>query len=214
MVINKNWEKKRVGANPKPKREETIIAMEIAKKTTNIIAGIKPIYWFIENPRGMLRKMPFMRGWHKSSVTYCKYGLKYRKATDIWNNCFEWKPRPVCSSKSPCVARAATGTYYGSPGIRADGSLVNSVHPFVMGEAKGQESVDKHYRRLSLHQQDMGDQVGWGATVRRAIVPVALCEEIIDACEHGLNGTSTIDANDTSVRLPESHGVTNVIGKG
>lgn len=188
MVIGKNWEKKHVGRLPKPKRPQAETAMAIVRKTKDIILQLKPTYWFIENPRGMLRKMAFMQGWLRSTVTYCQYGLKYQKATDIWNNCYEWKPRPVCSPRSPCMARAPRGSRYGIQGVRADGKLVNSMHSLVMGGAKGQESADKHYRRSSLHEQDMGDQVGWGKATRRAIVPEQLCEEILIACESADEG--------------------------
>jgi len=185
MVADKNWDTKRFHA-PKAKRPQTIMAMDIVKKTIDIIKNLQPRYFFIENPRGMLRKMSFMRGWHRSTVTYCKYGLKYQKATDIWNNCYHWKPRPVCSSKYPCHVRAPPGSRYGGPGVRADGKTVNSVHPFVMGEAKGQMSADKYTRRPSIHPEDMRSEVGWGKTTRRGIIPSQLCEEIIIACENNL----------------------------
>jgi hypothetical protein len=159
--------------------------MSLVEKTKDLILQLKPTYWFIENPRGMLRKMAFMQGWSRSTVTYCQYGMKYQKATDIWNNCYEWKPRPICSSRSPCMARAPRGSRYGVQGIRADGKTVNSIHPFVMGEAKGQMSATKHYRR-ALHPVDMRSEVGWNAATIRAIVPVQLCEEIIMACEKEL----------------------------
>ena len=59
--------------------------------------------FFIENPRGMLRKMPFMQGLQRTTVWYCTYGDTRAKPTDIWtNNLYSlfnpdgWKPRPEC----------------------------------------------------------------------------------------------------------------------
>lgn len=51
-----------------------------------LIQQLKPKYWFIENPRGAMRKMHFMRGLPRYTVTYCQYGKRYMKPTDIWTN--------------------------------------------------------------------------------------------------------------------------------
>jgi site-specific DNA-cytosine methylase len=57
----------------------------------------------IENPRGMMRKMPFMRGIPRTTVWYCRYGDSRAKPTDFWsNNIYSlfnntgWSPRPQC----------------------------------------------------------------------------------------------------------------------
>jgi site-specific DNA-cytosine methylase len=57
----------------------------------------------IENPRGMMRKMPFMIGIPRTTVWYCTYGDDRAKPTDIWsNNIYSlfnqsgWIPRPEC----------------------------------------------------------------------------------------------------------------------
>lgn len=60
--------------------------------------------FYIENPRGMLRKMPFMKQFDRATVWYCRYGDFRAKPTDIWsNNIYNpmfnqtgWKPRPEC----------------------------------------------------------------------------------------------------------------------
>ena len=52
--------------------------------------------FFIENPRGMLRKMPFMQNFKRHTVWYCQYGDDRAKPTDIWTNSKDWKPRPIC----------------------------------------------------------------------------------------------------------------------
>ena len=174
MVIGKNWEN-RPFKQPRPKRPQTIIAMDIAKKTIDIIRELKPKYYFIENPRAMLRKMPFMKGWHKSTVTYCQYGLEYQKATDIWNNCYAWKPRPVCGPNSPCHVRAPRSSRNGLQGVGMGKNHKATIHPTEMSYVGKQ--------RNSLHPKDMKQEPGWGKAAQRAIVPPALCEEIIIACE-------------------------------
>jgi len=54
------------------------------------------LVFFIENPRGMLRKMPFMKDFNRHTVWYCQYGDSRAKPTDIWTNSKTWKPRPAC----------------------------------------------------------------------------------------------------------------------
>ena len=54
--------------------------------------------FFIENPRGMLRKMPFMQEFRRHTVWYCQYGDDRAKPTDIWTNSETWKPRPMCKN--------------------------------------------------------------------------------------------------------------------
>lgn len=52
--------------------------------------------FFIENPRGMLRHMPFMKEFNRHTVWYCKYGDDRAKPTDIWTNSKTWTPREEC----------------------------------------------------------------------------------------------------------------------
>jgi hypothetical protein len=52
--------------------------------------------FFIENPRGMLRHMPFMQEFNRHTVWYCKYGDDRAKPTDIWTNSKTWTPREEC----------------------------------------------------------------------------------------------------------------------
>src|SRR3990167_3554246 len=55
-----------------------------------------------ENPRGVLRKMPFMKDFIRHTVSYCQYGDNRMKPTDIWTNALFWKPKPICKNGSPC----------------------------------------------------------------------------------------------------------------
>ena len=159
MVIGKNWIKNPDGTYT-PKRPQTIEAMEIAQRGLDIIRVLRPKFFFIENPRAMLRKMPFMADLTRKTVTYCQYGLPYQKATDIWTNCDAWKPKPACSPRSPCHQRAPRGAH---AGLQAVGRYTG-------------------LRRTSLHPRDMGNESHVAASLR-AVVPPMLCEEILIACE-------------------------------
>lgn len=49
-----------------------------------------------ENPRGMLRHMPFMQEFKRHTVWYCQYGDDRAKPTDIWTNLKSWNPKEMC----------------------------------------------------------------------------------------------------------------------
>ena len=59
--------------------------------------SIKPnLVFFIENPRGIMRHMDFMKEFKRHTIWYCKYGDNRAKPTDIWTNSKTWVPRPPC----------------------------------------------------------------------------------------------------------------------
>ena len=108
-------------------RNNTEPKSEYAKKcdTTNqhFISLIKEwleinpdMVFFIENPRGMLRKMPWMQEFKRHTIWYCVYGDERAKPTDIWTNSDKWIPRPVCHNGNkechhvPAPRGSKTGT--------------------------------------------------------------------------------------------------------
>lgn len=111
----RHWLRTPSGHIPKSKKARECIAL--AKKCLEIIEHYKPKYWFIENPRGMLRKMPFMEGLERHTVTYCQYGDKRMKPTDIWTNSTKWKPRPMCKPKARCHVASPRGSKNGTQGL-------------------------------------------------------------------------------------------------
>ncbi len=118
-VIGRNW-----NYDKSPKTDSARMAMKLAIKTISMIEDIQPKYWFIENPRGMLRKMPFMeeflirQGGVRHTVSYCQYGDTRQKPTDIWTNCREWKPKQMCKPGSKCHVSAPRGSRTGTQGLK------------------------------------------------------------------------------------------------
>lgn len=75
------------------------------------------LVYYIENPRGMLRKMDFMKRHPiRHTVTYCQYGDTRMKPTDIWTNDLRWNPRPMCKNGAPCHEPAPRGSQTGTQG--------------------------------------------------------------------------------------------------
>lgn len=81
-AIGKHWHK---GTNI-PKTEETQKALELLEYTVQLIKDLNPEYYFIENPRGKMRKVDVMQDLPRYTVTYCQYGDTRMKPTDIWTN--------------------------------------------------------------------------------------------------------------------------------
>ena len=98
----------------------------------NLILLLRPKYWFIENPRGGMRKMNFMHGLPRYTVTYCQYGDTRMKPTDIWTNHPEPKFKPMCKNGDPCHTAAPRGAKTGTQGLK--GSRERSVIPAALCE--------------------------------------------------------------------------------
>ena len=107
-----------------PQTQKAQLGIDIVKKTLAIIEHFKPKYWFIENPRGMLRKQDFMieavtkLGGVRNTVTYCQYGDYRMKPTDIWTNlnaqdALAWEPRAMCKRGAPCHEASPRGSQKG-----------------------------------------------------------------------------------------------------
>ena len=58
-------------------------------------------YYYVENPRGRMRHMPFVKGRKRFGITYCSYGRPSMKPTDIWTNHPNPEFKPMCSTKNP-----------------------------------------------------------------------------------------------------------------
>jgi site-specific DNA-cytosine methylase len=115
----------------KPKTENCLKGIQMVKKTLEIINFFKPKYWYIENPRGLLRKMDFMQNiGTRHTVTYCQYGDIRMKPTDIWTNNLNWKPRQMCKNGMPCHESAPRGSRTGTQGIK--GNYLRSVVPYEL----------------------------------------------------------------------------------
>lgn len=83
-----------------------------------LIRELDPKYFFIENPRGGMRKMEWMQGLPRYTVTYCQYGEERMKPTDIWTNHPNPKFKPPCKNGDPCHVPAPRGARTGTQGIK------------------------------------------------------------------------------------------------
>lgn len=91
---------------------------EANKHVLQLIDELNPMFWFIENPRGGMRKMDFMKYLPRYTVTYCQYGDKRMKPTDIWTNHPCPKFKPPCKNGDPCHEAAPRGSKTGTQGLK------------------------------------------------------------------------------------------------
>ncbi len=110
--ISKNWNK-----DGTPKNEETKKAVKLIKKTFDLIDKINPDFFFLENPRGMLRKIAWMKDDLRKTVTYCQYGDTRMKPTDIWTD-LDWEGKS-CKNGDSCHVSAPRGSRTGTQGIKS-----------------------------------------------------------------------------------------------
>lgn len=118
--IGKNWNQDKT-----PKSENALLGLKLLEKTIELISNNNIGFWFIENPRGMMRividnlfKKYNITNYKRVTVSYCQYGDDRMKPTDIWTNCLNWNPKPLCKPKSDCHVSAPRGSKTGTQGLK------------------------------------------------------------------------------------------------
>lgn len=108
----------KVGEKLVPKTSYAIYCDLTNNHLRALIDIINPSLYFIENPRGGMRKMPFVEGLPRYTVTYCQYGDNRMKPTDIWTN----HPNPnfklPCHNGDNCHISAPRGSKTGTQGLK------------------------------------------------------------------------------------------------
>ena len=129
----------------------------VNQNVLQLIRDLNPRYWFIENPRGGMRKMAWMQSLPRYTVTYCQYELdkpaneRRMKPTDIWTNHLDPQFKPMCKNGDPCHERSPRGQTVKK--LRAQGVDIK----------KGGVEVQRN-------------------SIERGIIPAALCNHIVDIC--------------------------------
>jgi len=77
--IGRYWAK--VGGISIPNTPQTVERIHLVYHTLWLINKLGPTWWFLENPRGMLRNVI---GRPTGTITYCQYGGRFMKPTDLW----------------------------------------------------------------------------------------------------------------------------------
>tara|TARA_R110000822_G_scaffold839_7_gene3700 strand:+ start:293 stop:919 length:627 start_codon:yes stop_codon:yes gene_type:complete len=116
-----------------PKTPEATYNQQLVWKTREIIDELNPRKgYLIENPRGVLRKLPPVRGLLRHTVTYCQYGDDRMKPTDLWGSVPGWTPRTMCKNGDPCHVAAPRGSRTGTQGRK--GTKERSMVPYELSQ--------------------------------------------------------------------------------
>lgn len=116
-AISKHRKKNPITRNLDPISDYVKFCDEVNIHVLELIKELNPKLFFIENPRGGLCSMNWMKEYPKHLVTYCQYGYPYMKPTHIFTN----HPNPQfkhCKNGDLCHERAPRGTRQGLQKIK------------------------------------------------------------------------------------------------
>lgn len=121
MQIGRNW-----NHDHTPKNDKARAGLLLLERTIAIIEAIDPQFFIIENPVGKMRRMPQLAHLDRRNVTYCQYGEKRMKPTDLWGG---FPPslelKLACKNGMPCHQSSPRGSTNGTQGMgSADGAKI------------------------------------------------------------------------------------------
>lgn len=103
------------------KSEKAKLHDKYLHKMLELIEELNPKLYFIENPRGGMRKAEMMQEMNKNgryTLTYCGYGDRRMKPTDLWTNHPNPKFKPPCKNGDKCHEAAPRGSRTGTQGLK------------------------------------------------------------------------------------------------
>lgn len=113
-----------------PKSDTARTGLALLEETVRFCEATR-VPFLIENPRGLMRKMECVQHLPRRTVTYCQYGQRNMKPTDLFGPGPDgWIPRPPCKNGWPCHDAAPRGAKTGTQGIK--GYSERSVIPYEL----------------------------------------------------------------------------------
>ena len=129
-AISHHRRKNPITGNLDPVSDYAKFCDAVDQHVLELIRELNPKYYFIENPRGGMRKMTWMAGLPRYTVTYCQYGDTRMKPTDIWTNHPAPEFKPMCHNGDKCHEPAPRGSRTCTQGLK--GSKERSVIPLEL----------------------------------------------------------------------------------
>ncbi len=117
-AISHHRRKDAITGNLEPISEYAKFCDTVDQNVLKLIEELKPTFYFIENPRGGMRKMSWMQGIPRYTVTYCQYGETRMKPTDIWTNHPNPQFKPACKNGDSCHEKAPRGSQTGTQRLK------------------------------------------------------------------------------------------------
>lgn len=171
-----------------PKTVEAKESIALVMHTLDVIRGLALPIWWLENPRGVLRKMPFMNKYPRQTITHCRYDHGAMKATDLWGIHGNWQPRPMChnaTKKSQLfedTEKLPIGTYARAP----KGDIVlhfpDGTERLATGIVRVEGPDGKVCHPVAPRGAKTGTQ-GFATAAERAVIPYELSKDVCLALE-------------------------------
>lgn len=128
----------------RPATDDAREAIALVYHTLGLIKAIDPGYWFLENPRAMLRTV---LGRPTGTIHYCQYGHDWQKPTDLWGDHppgFEYRtcsPGDGCHEAAPRGFDSGTAAHVRSPAERAKVPRGVSEHVLQAVDGRGEQTT-------------------------------------------------------------------------
>lgn len=169
-AIGRNWNQE----DRSPKTESARLAQRLVLHTLRMIEELEPTWWFIENPRGNLRRMPFMAA--HLTENHPEHRNDKRDIVE-WN-----QDRKVTDLTTGLVyRRTITYCQYGDTRMKPTDIWTNA--PWWKPRPLCSPGADCHV--AAPRGSKTGTQ-GIGTYKDRSRIPPALFEEIITQMKHGI----------------------------
>lgn len=114
--VSTHWNKDKT-----PKSEECKNNIRLLAHTIQLIEILKPKYYVIENPTGMMRKIieeMNLSNYKRYEITQCQYGHPNMKPTDLYGHLPPYFDVRKCKNGSSCHEAAPRGSKTGTQGIK------------------------------------------------------------------------------------------------
>ena len=182
----------------KPKDDRTRLGIRLVMHTVGLIHNIDPAFWVIENPRAVLRKLYLIPG-ERQTVTYCQYGGRFRKPTDLWGG---FPPslvlRRMCRNGDPCHVSAPRGS---TTGVQGSAVLVDvePIEPQDVSRIKSRPTRGGLSAQKDITRQIYGTSDASRLAALRAEIPYELALDVCLAAER--DHAAGLRASDYTGRL-------------
>ena len=157
-------------------RRDLGLGMSLIEKTIEILEWLlhrnPKLIYTIENPRGLMRKLPMMTQFKRITTSYCMYSYPYMKPTDFWYGGFDLKLKM-------CSLRNKKGGYPDACKFRKDN---NMNHPVRIGWSSDNQTQDGKYFS-QLKKDNPIKYKNYNGTFFRYRIPKPLIESIITQLE-------------------------------
>lgn len=131
-AISKHRRKNKETGNLDPITDYAKKCDEVNQHCLKLVEELQPKCFFIENPRGGMRSMSWMKDIPRYTVTFCQYGDFRMKPTDLWTNHPNPQFKPPCKNGDPCHESAPRGSRSGTQ--RIIGAAARAMYPKALCE--------------------------------------------------------------------------------